>query len=74
MRIDHGLFCVGCCWSLTLVMFALGAGNLGWMLVLGAATAVEKNLGWRWWPSLPLGLLLMGWSLAIVLGNVPPLQ
>jgi predicted metal-binding membrane protein len=31
----HGLFCVGCCWSLMLLMFAVRAGNLGWMLVLG---------------------------------------
>ena len=40
----HGLFCVGCCWSLMLLMFAIGAGSLGWMLMLGAVMAVEKNM------------------------------
>ena len=32
LGMDHGLFCVGCCWSLMLLMFGVGAGNLGWML------------------------------------------
>ena len=39
----HGLFCVGCCWALMLLMFAVGAGSLGWMLVLAAVMAIEKN-------------------------------
>ena len=29
-------FCVGCCWSLMLLMFAVGVGNIGVMLLLGA--------------------------------------
>jgi predicted metal-binding membrane protein len=41
--VAHGLFCVGCCWSLMLVMFALGLGNLAWMFVLGVLMAIEKN-------------------------------
>ena len=40
------LFCVGCCWSLMLVMFAVGLGSAGRMLALGAVTAVEKNTAW----------------------------
>jgi predicted metal-binding membrane protein len=39
-----GLFCVGCCWALMLLMFALGMGNLGWMLLLGAVMAIERNV------------------------------
>src|SRR5262249_9993795 len=31
----HGAFCVGCCWALMLLMFIVGAGNIGWMLALG---------------------------------------
>jgi predicted metal-binding membrane protein len=44
MGISHGAFCIGCCWSLMLVMFGVGVGSLSAMLALGALTAVEKNL------------------------------
>ena len=33
MGIAHGAFCVGCCWSLMLVMFGVGLGSLTAMLV-----------------------------------------
>jgi predicted metal-binding membrane protein len=59
---DHGIFCVGCCWALMLVMFVVGMGNLGWMLVLGAAMAAEKNLSWGWRLRTPLGLGLIAWG------------
>ena len=35
LGVHHGMFCVGCCWSLMLLMFAVGVGNLGVMLLLG---------------------------------------
>ena len=62
----HGVFCVGCCWSLMLLMFAVGVGNLAWMLALAAVMAVEKNLSWGRRLSTPLGLLLVGWGLVLV--------
>jgi predicted metal-binding membrane protein len=40
----HGAFCVGCCWSLMLVMFGVGIGSLVVMLIIGGVTALEKNL------------------------------
>ena len=59
MGIAHGVFCVGCCWSLMLVMFGVGLGSLTAMLVLGAITAAEKNLPWGRRISRPLGILLV---------------
>ena len=38
----HGLFCLGCCWALMLVMFAAGVANLWWMAALGALMFYEK--------------------------------
>ncbi len=38
----HGLYCVGCCWALMLVMFAAGVSDLVWMAALGALMAYEK--------------------------------
>jgi len=40
LGIHHGVFCVGFCWTLMVLMFAVGVGNLGWMLVLGAVLLV----------------------------------
>jgi predicted metal-binding membrane protein len=51
----HGLFCVGCCWALMLLMFVVEAGNVAWMLLLGAIMAIEKNVPWGRRLSAPLG-------------------
>jgi predicted metal-binding membrane protein len=59
MGIAHGAFCVGCCWSLMLVMFGVGLGSLSAMLVLGGLTAVERNLPWGRRLTQPLGVLLI---------------
>ena len=62
----HGLFCVGCCWALMLLMFVVGAGNVAWMLVLGAVMAVEKNVAWGRRISAPLGAALVAGGLAML--------
>jgi len=62
----HGAFCVGCCWSLMLVMFAVGAGSVAWMLALGIVMAAEKNLPWGRRLSAPLGVVLMAGAVAVV--------
>jgi len=62
----HGLFCVGCCWALMLLMFVVGAGNLGWMLLLAAVMAIEKNLPWGRRLSAPLGFALLAWAALLV--------
>jgi predicted metal-binding membrane protein len=56
----HGVFCVGCCWALMLLMFVVGTANIGWMLALGAVMAAEKNLqsGRRLAATVGVGLLL----------------
>ncbi|HEY9101422.1 DUF2182 domain-containing protein [Chitinimonas sp.] len=66
LGVQHGLFCVGCCWALMLLMFALGMGNLGWMLLLAGVMAVEKNLPWGKRLSAPLGIGLLAWSATLV--------
>jgi predicted metal-binding membrane protein len=63
----HGLFCVGCCWALMLLMFVVGMGSVGWMLLLGALMAAEKNLAWGRRLSAPLGVALLTWSAWLVL-------
>lgn len=43
MGATHGLFCVGCCWALFVVLVAVGTMNIGWMLVLTALIVTEKT-------------------------------
>ena len=66
LGLDHGLFCVGCCWALMLVMFVVGVGSIGWMLALAAAMAAEKNLPWGKRLRTPLGIGLLVWAAALV--------
>ncbi len=44
MGLRHGLSCVGCCWALMAVMFALGAMSLTWMALLALFMFAEKVL------------------------------
>jgi predicted metal-binding membrane protein len=62
LGVHHGIFCVGCCWSLMLAMFAVGLANIGWMLLLAVVMGAEKNLSWGRSLSRPLGfgLMIMG--------------
>ena len=62
LGLDHGLFCVGCCWALMLVMFVVGIGSIGWMLALAAVMAAEKNLPWGKRLRMPLGVGLVAWG------------
>lgn len=66
LGMDHGVFCVGCCWSLMLLMFVVGVGNIGWMLILGAIMAIEKNMPWGTQLSAPLGASLALGGVAIL--------
>jgi predicted metal-binding membrane protein len=66
LGIHHGIFCVGCCWALMLVMFAVGVGNVGWMLALGALMAIEKNLPWGRKLSAPVGMAFLASAALIV--------
>ncbi|MHB1090257.1 MAG: DUF2182 domain-containing protein [Ilumatobacteraceae bacterium] len=43
MGATHGLFCVGCCWAMFVVLVAVGTMNIGWMLILAALIVTEKT-------------------------------
>jgi predicted metal-binding membrane protein len=65
LGVHHAVFCIGCCWSLMLMMFSVGVGNVAWMLILGVIMAVEKNMPWGRKLSAPLGAALVVWGGAI---------
>jgi len=42
LGLTQGLYCVGCCWAMMLLMFAIGVMSVLWMAFLGAIMATEK--------------------------------
>jgi predicted metal-binding membrane protein len=44
MGLAHGLYCLGCCWLLFLILFPLGVMNIAVMAVLTALIFAEKSL------------------------------
>jgi predicted metal-binding membrane protein len=44
MGLRQGLYCLGCCGALMMLMFAAGAMNLLWMAVLGLVMILEKTM------------------------------
>lgn len=42
MGSKHGIYCVGCCWALMLVLFAVGVMNMLWVVLIAAFVVVEK--------------------------------
>jgi len=44
MGAEHGLFCLGCCWMLMLLLFVAGVMNLVWIALIAGFVFVEKLL------------------------------
>jgi predicted metal-binding membrane protein len=42
MGVHHGLYCLGCCWALMAVLFAVGIMNLAWVAGLALLVLAEK--------------------------------
>lgn len=42
MGIDHGIYCVGCCWALMALLFAFGVMNLLWVAAVAGFVLAEK--------------------------------
>jgi predicted metal-binding membrane protein len=68
MGAEHGLFCVGCCWGLMLVLLAVGLTNLAWMALVAAVIFVEKlaPFGWATARVVGAGLLALGAGVVFV--------
>ena len=62
----HGVYCIGCCWTLMMLMFLTGSTNLLLMMMIGGIMAVEKNSYWGLSIKNPLGCLLLFTAAAVV--------
>ncbi|MCS6924409.1 MAG: DUF2182 domain-containing protein [Candidatus Binatia bacterium] len=70
MGLQHGAYCLGCCWSLMVVLFVVGTMNLVWMGVLATVIFVEKLLPYGVTVSKVAGLALIGFGLLVGYGRI----
>ena len=61
LGLRQGLYCVGCCWAMMLVMFAVGVMNIVWMAALGIVMTLEKiGTGKRFTYAVGVALIVAG--------------
>jgi predicted metal-binding membrane protein len=75
MGAEHGAWCIGCCWGLMLVLFAVGVMSVFWMAVVAGTVFLEKvgAGGARLSSVLAVGLIVLGVWIAAAPSSVPGL-
>jgi predicted metal-binding membrane protein len=71
MGVHHGLFCLGCCWGLMLVLLTVGVMNLVWMALVAAVIFVEKVLPFGWATAKVVGIVLLGVGISLAVMSIP---
>jgi len=74
MGVEHGGFCIGCCWALMAALFALGVMSLTWMAVVAALIAAERLLPRHAQAAVAIVLVVLGTGVALAPGDVPGLM
>jgi len=69
--VHHGLYCVGCCWGLMLVLVAVGVMNIAAMAVLAAVIFLEKL--WSHGPGLSRAVGFAFLAIAVLVPFFPSL-
>ena len=62
MGIDHGVFCLACCWFLMALLFVGGVMNLYWIVGLAIFVLLEKTIPAGHWLGSITGIVLTGWG------------
>ncbi|MFN6462533.1 MAG: DUF2182 domain-containing protein [Nostoc sp. DedVER02] len=70
MGFRHGIFCVGCCWILMLLLFVTGVMNLLWVAIISGFVLIEKLLPLGVWVGRVAGLLLIGLGIRVILPSL----
>ncbi len=63
MGLEHGAFCLGCCWFLMALLFVGGIMNLLWIAGVALYVGIEKFAAGRHWVTTAMGV-------ALVLGGI----
>ncbi|HEY1260288.1 MAG TPA: DUF2182 domain-containing protein [Stellaceae bacterium] len=60
MGIEHGFYCLGCCWLLMALLFAAGLMSLFWMAAITIFILIEKLLPAGQWVARGGGAVMLG--------------
>jgi predicted metal-binding membrane protein len=66
MGVHHGLYCLGCCWALMVLLFVGGAMNLYWIAGLALFVLLEKTIPPGHRMASLSGLGLIAWGVALL--------
>ena len=72
MGLEHGIYCLGCCWFVMGLLFFGGIMNLFWISGLAAYILLEKTIPMGHWIGRVAGVGIAGWGvlkIASAVGN-----
>jgi predicted metal-binding membrane protein len=69
MGLEHGLYCLGCCWFLMALMFAAGIMSLLWMAVIAVFVLLEKLLPAGIWFARAGGAAMLGFGVYLLVAG-----
>jgi len=72
MGLRHGLYCLGCCWPLMLLLFVAGVMNLLWVALIAGYVLIEKAIPAGQLVSRVIGLLSIGWGAWLFIQMLAP--
>jgi predicted metal-binding membrane protein len=74
MGFSHGLYCVGCCWTLMLLLFLGGVMNLLWVAIIAVLVLMEKLLARVQWLRPAIGIAALGSAAVLAATHFMSLQ
>ena len=69
MGLEHGVYCLGCCWVLMAVLFVVGVMNLLWVAGLAVFVFAEKLLPGGIWIGRVGGVAMVGLGAWLLIQN-----
>jgi len=67
LGLDHGLYCLGCCWALMAVLVAAGGMGLAWVALIALIVVVEKLAPRAIWFGRGVGVAFVLGALVVIL-------
>ena len=68
MGLEHGAFCLGCCWFLMGLLFFGGIMNLFWIAGLAGFVLFEKTIPMGHWLGRVAGIGFVFWGVVLLAG------
>jgi predicted metal-binding membrane protein len=73
MGLEHGSFCLGCCWFLMGLLFFGGIMNLFWIIGLAAFVLLEKTVPMGSWIGRIVGVGIAAWGVLLLATTTLPI-